>query len=72
MNGTCHCEAGWKGLQCEVDVNECTTGSHNCTDINGICTNTNGSFRCDCIAGYTLTGSNICTGENIVYFKKNI
>ena len=49
-----------------LDVNECFEGStlHNC--INAQCNNTDGSFECYCLPGYTKPGpphvQNICEG----------
>ena len=43
-----------------IDIDECK-GNHSChEDAN--CTNTNGSYVCDCQPGYTGNGQN-CTGE---------
>eukprot|EP00122_Pirum_gemmata_P017369 Pgem_evm1s16261 len=39
------CVKGWTGEKCEVDVNECKTGDHQCAD--GVaCINHQGSYRC--------------------------
>ena len=47
---------------CVVDVNECTERTHNCGG-NGLCTNTNGSYRCKCHHGYR--GNDFeCSGKN--------
>ena len=43
------------------DINECTTNTHNCHN-NANCTNTNGSFTCECWNGFTGDGEN-CTGR---------
>lgn len=44
-----------------ADVNECTDGLHNCTDLeNKTCSNTNGSFECVCDIGYE--GDDECVG----------
>ena len=43
-----------------TDVNECTNDQHTC-HLHGNCTNTDGSYTCDCIDGYTGDG-NICFG----------
>uniref|UniRef100_A0AAY4E663 Fibrillin 2b n=1 Tax=Denticeps clupeoides TaxID=299321 RepID=A0AAY4E663_9TELE len=45
--------ARMKGLVCE-DVNECEVFPGVCT--NGLCVNTQGSFRCECPQGLTLDG----------------
>ena len=47
------------------DINECTTNTHNCHD-NANCTNTNGSFACECWNGFTGDGKN-CTGNQFTH-----
>ena len=42
-----------------VDVNECESDSHNCSE-NGMCLNFPGGYTCSCAAGYTGDGFN-CT-----------
>ena len=43
-----------------VDMNECTLGTHNCSQV---CNNTEGSFVCSCNAGYQLQDEGTtCTG----------
>ena len=32
-----------------LDVDECASGAHNCSQV---CTDTMGSFKCDCLLGY--------------------
>lgn len=49
-----------------IDVNECTQGTHNC-DINAICKNTNGDHMCQCKPFYEGDGAN-CQG--ILYTSK--
>ena len=44
------------------DINECTTNVHNC-DVNSFCNNTDGSYNCTCISGYTGNGTS-CTGKS--------
>ncbi|XP_072017426.1 lactadherin-like [Amphiura filiformis] len=41
-----------------TDVDECTLGTDNC-GANAVCTNTVGSFTCDCNVGYS--GDGLCT-----------
>ena len=43
------------------DINECTSQSHNCHPLS-ICTNTDGSFQCECVSGYSGDG-HVCTGN---------
>lgn len=49
-----------------ADMNECLDNPGICQ--NGICINTDGSFRCECPFGYNLdyTGVN-CVGETIKF-----
>ena len=35
-----------------LDYDECDSGDHGC-DTNALCTNTIGSYACDCVDGYT-------------------
>jgi len=52
-----------------ADVDECSLiGGNNCHPRNSICTNTDGSFSCDCKEGYEGNGIS-CTGELFCYSK---
>jgi hypothetical protein len=44
-----------------LDVNECSEGTHTC-DKNADCSNTVGSFTCQCRNGFTGSGQ-ACTGK---------
>ena len=44
-----------------LDVNECESGSHNCSE-NGVCHNVPGGYNCSCAAGYIGDGFK-CTGR---------
>lgn len=46
----CVCKPGWVGRYCELDNNECKD-SGLCQSPE-VCTNTLGSYRCDCENGY--------------------
>ena len=46
------------------DVDECTLNTDNC-DINAECTNTVGSFECDCNSGFSGDGVT-CSGNDCV------
>ena len=46
-----------------TDDNECTLGTNNC-HANAECTNTQGSFSCACVAGYSGDGVN-CQGMHV-------
>ena len=53
VTGLCLCLPGWTGNTCNMDVDECDTGAHNCGS--NVCLNTPGSFNCECEQG---TGGN--------------
>ena len=50
-------------LHPSLDIDECSTQTHNCS-LNGICTNVDHSFECECQSGFTGDG-NICSGKFI-------
>ncbi|KAK3609861.1 hypothetical protein CHS0354_015052 [Potamilus streckersoni] len=56
----CICRAGWTGLACESDVNECRNPNI-CRDVLKSCANTNGSYACTCVDGYTMKENNVCS-----------
>ena len=43
-----------------TDIDECASGTHNC-DANAQCINTIGSFKCNCVQGYSGNGVE-CSG----------
>ncbi|XP_046588912.1 multiple epidermal growth factor-like domains protein 8 isoform X1 [Neodiprion lecontei] len=51
--------AGWAYAQCP-DVDECDLGLHDCHP-NAACTNTHGSFSCQCKRGFNGDGRENCT-----------
>ena len=44
-----------------TDVNECQTGSFSC-HAQAECVNTDGSYDCSCLPGYTGNGMHDCLG----------
>ncbi|KAK9540539.1 hypothetical protein VZT92_002985 [Zoarces viviparus] len=57
----CLCSTGYKGPQCDEDVNECGFLERPCFHR---CMNTHGSYRCYCEPGYTLSADGYtCTRE---------
>ena len=48
-----------------ADLDECSLSNSSCHQ-NANCTNTNGSFECNCLPGYTGDGFN-CSGERHQY-----
>eukprot|EP00041_Stephanoeca_diplocostata_P035105 m.1226699 g.1226699 ORF g.1226699 m.1226699 type:complete len:1645 (+) comp24638_c0_seq2:142-5076(+) len=53
----CFCTPGYMGEDACSDVNECELGSDTCDDPQHTCTNTDGSFVCECNDGYTVDGA---------------
>ena len=47
-NNTAFCESNLDQCICR-DINECTTGIHNCDLITSECTNIDAGFTCDCL-----------------------
>ena len=52
-----------------LDIDECTSGSHNC-HADATCHNNTGSFYCICNTGYTGTGT-VCEGLSISHMCGN-
>ena len=50
-----------------IDIDECSGGSHTC-DRNATCTNTDGSFKCQCEIGFSGDG-HTCTGIYTTFSK---
>lgn len=64
-NGTCYCKAGWEGVTCDDDVDECAqTGA--CRGPLERCQNTQGSFLCLCEEEADRNEGGVCTGESPV------
>ena len=51
---SCLCDAFWTGTNCEISVDECSTGNSPCLN-NALCIDTIGGYYCECLAGYTGT-----------------
>ncbi|XP_048252990.1 protein jagged-1-like isoform X2 [Haliotis rufescens] len=51
-NGDRMCLEGWKGGNCDEDIDECSQTADLCQH-GGNCTNTPGSFECRCMEGFT-------------------
>jgi hypothetical protein len=46
-----------------TDIDECSNATDECHEEYGVCNNTDGSYVCSCIDGYSGDGFN-CTGLN--------
>lgn len=58
-------EARWAYAQCP-DVDECDLGLHDCHP-DAICTNTHGSYSCQCKRGFNGDGRTTCTKTWVDY-----
>ena len=51
-------------LYCDLDTDECQQGISGCSQV---CTNTIGSYKCSCNAGYRLSNdSHTCIGQTLL------
>lgn len=53
----CACPQNFTGPLCELDVNECDTGNHNCQQL---CNNTVGGYSCSCYDGFRPINDREC------------
>ncbi|XP_052216781.1 fibrillin-2-like [Dreissena polymorpha] len=72
VNGSCTCAAGWTGLECKTDVDECVSANGFKCPANSTCVNTIGSYKCDCDPGFkTSSKGDSCTEcSNNTYGRK--
>ncbi|CAG2236072.1 unnamed protein product [Mytilus edulis] len=56
-DGSCNCKTGWKGDNCDTDINECDNAT--ICQANSLCENTNGSYVCICNEGY-FNSADVC------------
>ena len=52
INYNCTCDLGWEGAHCNVNLNECDTGVHNCQN-NATCVDKSNGYSCICNPGWT-------------------
>ncbi|KAH9488617.1 hypothetical protein Btru_061290 [Bulinus truncatus] len=72
VNGTCTCNPGWTGINCDVDIDECTTNTTYCLNLVEVCHNLNGSAECLCKVGYNRpTLSTSCLACDATHFGHN-
>ncbi|XP_068685613.1 protein kinase C-binding protein NELL2-like isoform X2 [Montipora foliosa] len=53
----CMCPLGFTLAHCGQDIDECSTGNHNCSHV-AMCNNTFGAYNCNCKKGYAADGRN--------------
>lgn len=64
VSGRCTCKAGWEGVTCATDLDECSTSSTDrCTGELEKCVNTEGSFQCECTDAAAKDATGKCIGE---------
>lgn len=58
----CQCRQGYKGTNCELDLDECASGLHSCLH-DSVCVNMPGWYYCRCKPGYrtTILNDNLLT-----------
>lgn len=71
-NNTYEEDTSWAYAQCP-DVDECGLGLHDCHK-EAKCTNTQGSYSCQCKRGFIGDGKHSCTRTyvSIIFFNKYI
>ena len=57
-----------------VDIDECTSGTHNCHSSLASCTNTAGSFSCTCNSPYRGDGKtcNLPSGNQLAEYQEDV
>ncbi|KAK2181410.1 hypothetical protein NP493_400g02032 [Ridgeia piscesae] len=63
--GCAECPEGYTGGDCHDDIDECVT-SDPC-DKHATCSNTIGTFKCICDAGFTQYNATVCQGTHMLY-----
>ena len=63
------CRAGWEGLSCDQDIDECGMDLVTCA-VGSECVNTRGGYRCDCKKGFVPVGKECKRGLIIEMFRK--
>ena len=53
-----------------LDIDECSEGTDDCDD-NALCTNSPGSFDCECNSGYDGTGQSCSGKEDLKYINSS-
>ncbi|KAH3847198.1 hypothetical protein DPMN_089515 [Dreissena polymorpha] len=62
VNGSCTCDAGWTGPECNRDVDECASANGSICPAHSTCVNSRGSYKCHCNLGFkTSSKQDSCT-----------
>lgn len=61
----CVCKAGWSGVQCNTNINECVDPS--LCSATEVCVDNMGSYSCQCIAGYRRSAAGPCQSKRGFY-----
>ena len=64
--GCAECPEGYKGGDCHEDIDECVPKDP--CDKHSSCSNTIGTFKCICAAGFTQFNATVCQG---IYVHNN-
>lgn len=67
VDGNCTCKSGWKGRNCDEDIDECLQIPPPSCGFMSECVNTNGSFICVCDPGYQRLADGSCAGRSSIY-----
>ena len=60
------CPAGFEGGDCHEDINECLNNDP--CDDHANCSNTIGTFKCICDAGFTQYNDTVCQGNMCINY----
>ncbi|KAM7538217.1 hypothetical protein Aperf_G00000076045 [Anoplocephala perfoliata] len=71
LSGQCICQSGYKGVQCEQDIDECLGGAGTTAHCEQICVNKQGSFECQCEPGYELQSDGFSCRQATEYVCQN-
>ena len=66
VSGECTCNAGWEGITCSENIDECTRLKEPCPP-NSACADNDGSYTCLCSTGYIKAGDGTCTGKIVKF-----
>ena len=56
------CDEGWRGENCDQDIDECQENPDVCNDTMKECVNGDGFYSCVCAEGFVTSANGICEG----------